>query len=108
MIQDHSELFKEYVEIVEMVDDMELDLNKLCFECSLSLVCVLFVAYEGQNCRAFGFGYIDMNVIVMDDLLSKFVGSNECIDAIFLLGDEIFVVDEAFLQYMEEGGEFLV
>ncbi len=71
-------------------------------------ICILFVTYEGQNCQAFGFGCIDMNVVVMGSLLSNFVGNGECIDVIFLLDDEIFVVDEAFLQYMKEGGEFLV
>ncbi len=49
-----------------------------------------------------------MNVIIMGDLLSNFVGNDEYIDAIFLLDDEIFVIDEAFLQYMEKDGEFLV
>ncbi len=50
MIQDHGELFKGCVEIIEMVNDMESDLDKLCFEYSLSFVCILFVAYEGQDC----------------------------------------------------------
>ncbi len=49
-----------------------------------------------------------MNMVVMDNLLPNFVGNDEYIDAIFLLDDEIFVIDEVFLQYMEEGGEFLV
>ncbi len=49
-----------------------------------------------------------MSMVVIGDLLPNFVGNNEYIDAIFLLGDEIFVVDEAFLQYIEEGDEFLV
>ncbi len=44
----------------------------------------------------------------MNDLLPNFVDNDEYIDTIFLLGDEIFVVDEAFLQYIEEDGKFLV
>ncbi len=108
MIQDHGELLKGYVEIVEMANDTESDLDKPCFEYSLSFICVLFVACEGQDCRTFGFGCTGMSVVVTGGLLPNFVGSGEHIDAIFLLGDEIFVVDEAFLQYMEEGGEFLV
>ncbi len=97
MIQDHGELFKGYVEIVEMADDTELDLDKLYFEYNLSFIRVLFVAYKGQDCRAFRFGCMGMNMIATDGLLPNFVSSNEHIDAIFLLGDEIFVVDEAFL-----------
>ncbi len=50
MIQDHDELFKGYIEVIEMADDVELDLDKPCFEYSLLLICVLFVAYEGQDC----------------------------------------------------------
>ncbi len=96
VIQDYSELFKGYIEIVEMADNMELDLDKPCFEYGLLFTCVLFVAYEGQNCRVFGFGYMDMNMVVIGGLLPNFVGNNECIDVIFLLDDEIFVVDEAF------------
>ncbi len=49
-----------------------------------------------------------MSMIVIGGLLPNFVGNGERIDVIFLLDDEIFVIDEAFLQYMEEGGEFLV
>ncbi len=108
MIQDHGKLFKGCVEVVEMADDTESDLDKSCLEYGLSFICVLFVAYKGQDCRAFGFGCIDMSVVVMGGLLPNFVGNDECTDAIFLLGDEIFVVDEAFLQYMEEDDEFLV
>ncbi len=47
-------------------------------------------------------------MVVIGSLLPNFVGNDECIDVIFLLGDEIFVVDEAFLQYIEEDGEFLI
>ncbi len=47
-------------------------------------------------------------MVVMDGLLPNFIGNDEYIDAIFLLDDEIFVVDEAFLQYMEESDEFLI
>ncbi len=108
MIQNHGELFKGCIEVVEMADDVELDLDKPCLECSLLFICVLFVACKGQDCRAFGFGCMGMNVVVMGGLLSNFVGNGEHIDTIFLLDDEIFVVDEAFLQYMEEGDEFLV
>ncbi len=108
VIQDHGELFKGCVEVVEMADNIELDLDKSCFEYSLLFICILFVICEGQDCRAFGFGYMGMNMVVMGGLLPNFVGNDECIDAIFLLDDEIFVVDEAFLQYIEEGGEFLV
>ncbi len=96
MIQNHGELFKGCVEVVEMADNMELDLDKPCLECGLSFICVLFVACEGQDCRAFGFGCIDMSMVAMDSLLPNFVGNDEYIDAIFLLDDEIFVVDEAF------------
>ncbi len=49
-----------------------------------------------------------MNIVVIDGLLPNFVGNDEYIDAIFLLDDEIFVVDEAFLQYMEENDEFFI
>ncbi len=108
MIQDHGELFKGCIEIVEMADDIESDLDKLYLEYGLSFICILFVAYKNQDCQAFGFGCIDMNVVVTDNLLPNFVGNGECTDTIFLLNDEIFVVDEAFLQYMEEGDEFLV
>ncbi len=108
MIQDYGELFKGCIEIVEMTDNTKPDLDKPCLEYGLSFICVLFVAYEGQDCRVFGFGYMGMNVVVMDSLLPNFVGNSECIDTIFLLDDEIFVVDEAFLQYMEENSEFLV
>ncbi len=108
MIQDHDELFKGYIEIVEMVDNTKPDLDKPYFKYSLSFICILFVTYKGQDCRAFRFGCMDMNVIAMDSLLPNFVGNDECIDAIFLLDDEILVVDKAFLQYMEEDGEFLV
>ncbi len=51
---------------------------------------------------------MDMNVVVTGGLLPNFVGNDEYIDIVFLLDDEIFVVDEAFFQYMEEGGKFLV
>ncbi len=108
MIQDHGELFKGCVEIVEMADDTEPDLDKPCLEYSLSFIRVLFVACEGQDCRTFRFGCVGMSVVVTGGLLPNFVSNSERTDAIFLLGDEIFVVDEAFLQYMEEGGEFLV
>ncbi len=108
MIQDYGELFKGYIEVIEMTDDTELDLDKLYLEYSLLFICILFVVYKGQDCRAFRFGCIDMNMVVIDDLLPNFVGNGEYIDIIFLLDDEIFVVDEVFLQYMEEGNEFLV
>ncbi len=49
-----------------------------------------------------------MNIVITGGLLPNFVDNNEHIDMIFLLNDEIFVVDEIFLQYMKEGGEFLV
>ncbi len=97
MIQDYDELFKEYIEIIEMADDMESDLDKLYLEYDLLFICILFVVYEGQDYRTFRFGYIDMNVVVMDNLLSNFVGNGEYVDTIFLLDDEIFVVDEIFL-----------
>ncbi len=51
---------------------------------------------------------MDMNVVVIGDLLPNFVGNDEYIDAIFLLDDEIFIVDEAFLQYIKENDEFLI
>ncbi len=108
MIQDHGELFKKYVEVIEMADDTEPDLNKPYLKYGLSFICILFVTYESQDYLAFGFGCMDISVVVTDSLLPNFVGNSECIDTIFLLGDEIFVVDEAFLQYMEENGEFLV
>ncbi len=108
MIQDYGELFKRYIEVIEMADDAEPDLDKSYLEYGLLFVCILFVIYEGQDCRTFRFGCIDMSMVVMNGLLPNFVGSGECIDAIFLLDDEIFVIDEAFFQYMEEGGEFLV
>ncbi len=91
-----------------MADDTEPDLDKSYFEYGLSFICVLFVVYESQDCRAFGFGCIGMSMVVTDSLLPNFVGNDEHIDTIFLLDDEIFVVDEAFFQYMEEGGKFLV
>ncbi len=47
MIQDYGELFKKYIEIIEMADDAKLDLYKLCFEYSLLFICVLFVVCEG-------------------------------------------------------------
>ncbi len=94
MIQNHGELLKGCVEVVEMTDDTEPDLDKSCLEYGLSFICILFVIYEGQDCRIFGFGCIDMNMVVIGGLLPNFVGSGECIDTIFLLGDEIFVVDE--------------
>ncbi len=47
-------------------------------------------------------------MVAIGGLLPNFVGNSKYIDTIFLLGNEIFVVDKAFLQYMEEGGEFLV
>ncbi len=71
-------------------------------------VYILFVAYKGQDCRVFGFDYINMNVVVTGGLLPNFVGNDECIDATFLLDNKIFVVDEVFLQYIEEDEEFLV
>ncbi len=108
MIQDHNELFKGCIEVVEMTNDMELDLNKPYFEYNLLFICVLFVIYKNQNYRIFEFGYMNMNMVVMDDLLPNFVDNNEYIDAIFLLDDEIFVVDKAFLQYIKEDDEFLV
>ncbi len=108
MIQDYDELLKEYVEIVEITDNTESDLDKLYLEYNLSFICVLFVVYEDQDCRAFGFGCMGMSMVATGGLLSNFVGNNEHIDTIFLLDNEIFVVDEAFLQYMEEGDEFLV
>ncbi len=46
MIQDYDELFKKYIEVIEMADNIELDLDKLCFEYGLSFICVLFVIYE--------------------------------------------------------------
>ncbi len=91
-----------------MADDMKPDLNKSCLEYDLLFICVLFIICEGQNYRTFGFDCIGMNMIVMDDLLPNFVSSDEYIDAIFLLGDEIFVINEAFLQYIKENDEFLV
>ncbi len=91
-----------------MADNTEPDLDKSYLEYDLSFICVLFVACEDQNCRAFGFDCIGMSVVVTDGLLPNFIGNGEHTDAIFLLDDEIFVVDEAFLQYMEESGEFLV
>ncbi len=96
MIQDHGKMLKEYVEVVEMVDNVEVDLDKPYLEYGLLFICVLFVTYEGQDCRTFRFGCIDMNVVVIDNLLPNFVSNGEYIDAIFLLGDEIFVVNEAF------------
>ncbi len=108
MIQDHGELLKGYIEVIEMTNNTELDLDKPCLEYGLSFICVLFVTYKGQDCRAFGFDCMDMSVVVTDDLLPNFVGNDKHTDTIFLLNDEIFVVDEAFLQYIEEGGEFLV
>ncbi len=108
MIQDHDELLKEYIEIIEMTDDTKPDLNKPYLKYGLSFICILFITYKGQNCRIFRFGYIDINMVVIDDLLPNFVGNDEYTDTIFLLGDKIFVVDETFLQYMEKGGEFLV
>ncbi len=108
MIQNHDELLKGYIEVVEMTNNTELDLDKLYFEYGLLFICVLFIAYEGQDCRAFRFGCMDMNMVVIGSLLPNFVSSGECIDMIFLLDDEIFVVDEVFLQYIEEGGEFLI
>ncbi len=47
MIQDHGELFKGYVEIVEMADDAKPDLDKPYFEYNLSFICILFVICEG-------------------------------------------------------------
>ncbi len=108
MIQNHGELLKEYIEVIEMADDIKPDLDKPYLEYNLSFICVLFVTYEGQDYRTFRFGCMDMNVVTMGGLLPNFVDNDEHIDTIFLLDDEIFVVDEAFLQYMEEGGEFLV
>ncbi len=46
MIQDYDELFKGYIEVVEMMNDMELDLDKSYLEYGLSFICILFVAYE--------------------------------------------------------------
>ncbi len=46
MIQDHGELFKGYIEVIEMADNMELDLDKSFLEYNLSFICVLFFAYE--------------------------------------------------------------
>ncbi len=97
MIQNHNKLLKGYIEIVEITNDAKPDLNKLYFEYSLSFIYILFIVYKDQDCRTFGFGCIDMNVIVINNLLPNFVGNNEHIDAIFLLGDKIFVVDEVFL-----------
>ncbi len=108
MIQDYDELFKGCIEVIEMADNTEPDLDKPYLEYNLSFICVLFVVYEGQNCQVFGFDCIGMSMVVIGGLLPNFVGNNEYIDAIFLLDDEIFVIDEAFLQYIEEGDEFLV
>ncbi len=108
MIQDHDKLFKRYIEVIEMIDDVKLDLNKPYFEYNLLFICILFVVYESQDCRTFRFGYMDINVVITGNLLPNFVGNDEHIDAIFLLDNEIFVIDKAFLQYMEEDGEFLV
>ncbi len=47
-------------------------------------------------------------MVATGGLLPNFIGNGECIDMIFLLDDEIFVIDEVFLQYIEEDGEFLV
>ncbi len=46
MIQDYGELLKGGVEIIEMADDMELDLDKSCFEYGLSFICILFIVCE--------------------------------------------------------------
>ncbi len=97
VIQDHDELFKRYIEIVEMTDDIKLDLDKLYLEYGLLFICILFVICESQDCWVFRFDYIDMNMVVIDSLLPNFVGNDEYIDAIFLLGDEIFIVDKTFL-----------
>ncbi len=97
MIQDYDELFKGCVEVVEMTDNIKSDLDKLYFEYNLLFICILFIVCEGQDCRTFRFDYIDMNMVVMDSLLPNFVGNDECIDMIFLLDDEIFVIDEVFL-----------
>ncbi len=47
MIQDHNELFKRCIEVVEMADNVKSDLDKSYFEYSLSFICVLFVTYKG-------------------------------------------------------------
>ncbi len=60
MIQDYSELFKRYVEVIEMADDTKPDLDKLYLEYDLLFICVLFIVCEGQNYRAFRFGCIDI------------------------------------------------
>ncbi len=89
-------MLKGCIEVVEITDDIESDLDKSCFEYNLLFIYILFVIYEGYDCRIFGFDCIDMNMIVIDGLLSNFVGNDECIDTIFLLSDEIFVIDEVF------------
>ncbi len=108
MFQDHDELFKRCVEIVEMADNTKPDLDKSYFEYDLLFVCILFVVYKGQDYRTFRFDCMDMSVVVIGGLLLNFVSNGKYIDAIFLLGDEIFVIDKAFLQYIKEGGEFLI
>ncbi len=108
MIQDHDELFKKYIEIVEMANDIKPDLDKSCFKYSLLFICILFVTYKNQDCQTFGFDCMDMNMVVIDNLLPNFIDNDEHIDTIFLLDNKIFVVDEAFLQYIKEGDEFLV
>ncbi len=47
MIQDHGELFKGCVEVVEMTDNTKLNLDKLYLEYDLSFIYVLFVVCEG-------------------------------------------------------------
>ncbi len=83
MIQDYDELFKGYIEVVEMADNTKPDLDKLYLEYGLSFICILLVVYEGQDCRIFGFGYMDMSMVVIDGLLPNFVGNDEYIDTIF-------------------------
>ncbi len=90
-----------------MIDDTESDLDKPYLEYNLLFICILLIIYENQGCRTFRFGHMDMSMVIIDSLLPNFVDSNECIDAIFLLDDEVFVV-EAFLQYIKEDDEFLV
>ncbi len=72
MIQDYGELLKGYIEIVVMIDDIELDLDKSYLKYSLSFICILFVIYENQNYQAFRFGYININIVVISDLLPNF------------------------------------
>ncbi len=91
-----------------MANNTKSNLDKPCFEYDLSFIYILFVTYKNQNCQTFRFDYIDMNMIIIGNLLPNFVSNDEYINTIFLLDDKIFVINEAFFQYMEENGEFLI